>query len=69
MVGGRKHDLVHLTIIFDLTSLLKQVPLGNFEVDWLVFTADVFFSRTLHDQQMVFINEYDNFKNFFGYKT
>ncbi|GLU18367.1 hypothetical protein SLE2022_346730 [Rubroshorea leprosula] len=30
-----------------------HVPLGNFEVDWLLFIADVFFSRALHDQQQV----------------
>jgi len=29
------------------------VPLGNFELDWLLFTADVFFSRALRDQQQV----------------
>ncbi|KAH9660041.1 DNA polymerase epsilon catalytic subunit A [Citrus sinensis] len=30
-----------------------HVPLGNFEPDWLMFTADVFFSRALHDQQQI----------------
>ncbi|XP_022957705.1 DNA polymerase epsilon catalytic subunit A-like [Cucurbita moschata] len=30
-----------------------HVPLGNFELDWLIFTADIFFSRALHDQQQV----------------
>ncbi|CAD6250912.1 unnamed protein product [Miscanthus lutarioriparius] len=30
-----------------------HVPLGNFELDWLLFTADVFFSRALRDQQQV----------------
>ncbi|VAH03415.1 unnamed protein product [Triticum turgidum subsp. durum] len=30
-----------------------HVPLGNLELDWLLFTADVFFSRALHDQQQV----------------
>ncbi|KAH7561208.1 hypothetical protein JRO89_XS10G0191200 [Xanthoceras sorbifolium] len=30
-----------------------HVPLGNFEPDWLLFTADVFFSRALRDQQQV----------------
>ncbi|KAK1561085.1 hypothetical protein Q3G72_034282 [Acer saccharum] len=30
-----------------------HVPLGNFEPDWLMFTADVFFSRALRDQQQV----------------
>ncbi|AQK71203.1 DNA polymerase epsilon catalytic subunit A [Zea mays] len=36
-------------------SLAKyaHVPLGNFELDWLLFTADVFFSRALRDQQQV----------------
>ncbi|KAL6634447.1 hypothetical protein ACP70R_027118 [Stipagrostis hirtigluma subsp. patula] len=30
-----------------------HVPLGNFELDWLLFTADVFFSRALRDQQQI----------------
>ncbi|WJZ89858.1 hypothetical protein VitviT2T_009046 [Vitis vinifera] len=30
-----------------------HVPLGNFEPDWLIFTADLFFSRALRDQQQV----------------
>ncbi|KAL9391175.1 hypothetical protein Peur_015095 [Populus x canadensis] len=34
-------------------SRYAHVPLGNFELDWLIFTADVFFSRALHDQQQV----------------
>lgn len=34
--------------------IFLQVPLGNFELDWLIFTADIFFSRALHDQQQVF---------------
>lgn len=33
--------------------IYKQVPLGNFEVDWLIHTADIFFSRALRDQQQV----------------
>lgn len=32
---------------------LDQVPLGNLEVDWLLHTADIFFSRALRDQQQV----------------
>lgn len=32
---------------------MQQVPIGNFEIDWLLFTADVFFSRALRDQQQV----------------
>lgn len=40
-----------------LLNLLVQVPLGNFEPDWLMFTADVFFSRALRDQQQVFLWE------------
>lgn len=39
----------------NLLILLVQVPLGNFEPDWLMFTADVFFSRALRDQQQVFL--------------
>ncbi|XP_058067456.1 DNA polymerase epsilon catalytic subunit A-like isoform X2 [Magnolia sinica] len=34
-------------------SRYAHVPLGNFELDWLLFTADVFFSRALRDQQQV----------------
>ncbi|RWW20751.1 hypothetical protein GW17_00015117 [Ensete ventricosum] len=34
-------------------SVIKQVPLGNFELDWLLYTADVFFSRALRDKQQV----------------
>ncbi|XP_057955577.1 DNA polymerase epsilon catalytic subunit A-like [Malania oleifera] len=34
-------------------SRYAHVPLGNFELDWLIYTADVFFSRALHDQQQV----------------
>ncbi|CAN6479373.1 unnamed protein product [Victoria cruziana] len=30
-----------------------HVPLGNFEHDWLLFTADVFYSRALRDAQQV----------------
>ena len=39
----------------NVSNLLGQVPLGNFESDWLLFTADVFFSRALRDQQQVFV--------------
>ncbi|TKY67092.1 DNA polymerase epsilon catalytic subunit A [Spatholobus suberectus] len=34
-------------------SRYAHVPLGNFELDWLIFTADIFFSRALHDNQQV----------------
>ncbi|XP_047972925.1 DNA polymerase epsilon catalytic subunit A-like isoform X2 [Salvia hispanica] len=34
-------------------SRYAHVPLGNFEVDWLIHTADIFFSRALRDQQQV----------------
>ncbi|XP_020536143.1 DNA polymerase epsilon catalytic subunit A isoform X2 [Jatropha curcas] len=34
-------------------SRYAHVPLGNFELDWLIFTADVFMSRALHDQQQL----------------
>ncbi|GLJ44675.1 hypothetical protein SUGI_0939260 [Cryptomeria japonica] len=30
-----------------------HVPIGNFDLDWLMFTADVFYSRALHDHQQV----------------
>ncbi|TYK05651.1 Retrotransposable element Tf2 [Cucumis melo var. makuwa] len=33
--------------------LEDKVPLGNIEVDWKIFTADIFFSRALYDQQQV----------------
>lgn len=36
-----------------LVILMVQVPLGNFELDWLMHTADIFFSRALRDQQQV----------------
>ncbi|XP_077235840.1 DNA polymerase epsilon catalytic subunit A-like [Tasmannia lanceolata] len=36
-----------------LLSRYAHVPLGNFELDWLVFTADIFLSRALRDQQQV----------------
>ncbi|KAL9143406.1 hypothetical protein ABFS82_14G234200 [Erythranthe guttata] len=34
-------------------SRYAHVPLGNFEVDWLIHTADIFLSRALRDQQQV----------------
>ncbi|KAF1884802.1 hypothetical protein Lal_00028689, partial [Lupinus albus] len=34
-------------------SRYAHVPLGNFELDWLIFTVDTFFSRALHDNQQV----------------
>uniref|UniRef100_A0A0R0HLB0 DNA polymerase epsilon catalytic subunit n=1 Tax=Glycine max TaxID=3847 RepID=A0A0R0HLB0_SOYBN len=34
-------------------SRYAHVPLGNFELDWLIFIADIFFSRALHDNQQV----------------
>ncbi|KAK1275110.1 DNA polymerase epsilon catalytic subunit A [Acorus gramineus] len=36
-----------------LLSRYAHVPLGNFEFDWLLLTADIFFSRALRDQQQV----------------
>ncbi|XP_060974894.1 uncharacterized protein LOC115698042 [Cannabis sativa] len=38
-----------------LSSLVTVVgvPLGNFELDWLIHTSDVIFSRALRDQQQV----------------
>ncbi|XP_072950830.1 DNA polymerase epsilon catalytic subunit A-like [Typha angustifolia] len=36
-----------------LLSRYAHVPLGNFELDWLLYTADVFFSRALRDQQQI----------------
>ncbi|XP_021832845.1 DNA polymerase epsilon catalytic subunit A-like isoform X1 [Prunus avium] len=34
-------------------SRYAHVPLGNFELDWLIHAADTFFSRALRDQQQV----------------
>ncbi|KAK9126454.1 hypothetical protein Scep_015300 [Stephania cephalantha] len=34
-------------------SRYAHVPLGNFDLDWILFTADIFFSRKLHEQQQV----------------
>ncbi|KAG2397467.1 DNA polymerase epsilon catalytic subunit [Vigna angularis] len=34
-------------------SRYAHVPLGNFELDWLIFMADIFFSRALRDNQQV----------------
>ncbi|XP_040949366.1 DNA polymerase epsilon catalytic subunit A isoform X2 [Gossypium hirsutum] len=34
-------------------SRYAHVPLGNFQSDWLLYTADVFYSRALRDQQQV----------------
>eukprot|EP00850_Spirogloea_muscicola_P017955 SM000159S01786 [mRNA] locus=s159:288661:304957:+ [translate_table: standard] len=34
-------------------SRYAHVPLGNFEPDWVLFTADVFFARALRDNQQL----------------
>ncbi|GAA0141587.1 DNA metabolism protein [Lithospermum erythrorhizon] len=34
-------------------SRYAHVPLGNFEVDWVLHTADILYSRSLRDQQQV----------------
>ncbi|KAI3461306.1 hypothetical protein Pfo_017969 [Paulownia fortunei] len=34
-------------------SRYAHVPMGNFEVDWLMHTADIFLSRALRDHQQV----------------
>ncbi|KAM7522501.1 hypothetical protein LguiA_012403 [Lonicera macranthoides] len=34
-------------------SRYAHVPLGNYELDWLLHTADIFFARALRDQQQV----------------
>ncbi|KAI4322394.1 hypothetical protein L6164_022096 [Bauhinia variegata] len=34
-------------------SRYAHVPLGNFELDWRIFTLDIFFSRALRDNQQV----------------
>lgn len=33
--------------------VVQQVPVGNFENDWLLFTIDAFFSRDLRDHKQV----------------
>ncbi|XP_027348237.1 DNA polymerase epsilon catalytic subunit A-like [Abrus precatorius] len=38
-------------------SRYAHVPLGNFELDWLIFTADIFFSRAMHDKQVLWISD------------
>ncbi|WOK95843.1 DNA polymerase epsilon catalytic subunit A-like [Canna indica] len=49
-----------------LLSRYAHVPLGNFEIDWLLFTADVFFSRALCDQQQVLWITDDGIPDFGG---
>ncbi|KAF6166038.1 hypothetical protein GIB67_012935 [Kingdonia uniflora] len=34
-------------------SRYAHVPLGNFELDWRLYTVDIFFSRALRDQQQL----------------
>nr|KAJ0201048.1 hypothetical protein LSAT_V11C600314360 [Lactuca sativa] len=34
-------------------SRYSHIPLGNFELDWLIHTADIFFARALHDHQQI----------------
>eukprot|EP01018_Ginkgo_biloba_P017404 Gb_06608 [translate_table: standard] len=34
-------------------SRYAHVPIGNFDLDWILFTADVFYSRALRDHQQV----------------
>ncbi|KAK1354606.1 DNA polymerase epsilon catalytic subunit [Heracleum sosnowskyi] len=34
-------------------SRYAHIPLGNFELDWLIHTADIFFARALRDHQQV----------------
>ncbi|KNA12254.1 hypothetical protein SOVF_127620 [Spinacia oleracea] len=34
-------------------SRYAHVPLGNLELDWIIYTIDIFFSRALRDQQQV----------------
>ncbi|KAL6523491.1 hypothetical protein OROGR_017094 [Orobanche gracilis] len=34
-------------------SRYSHVPVGNFELDWLIHTADIFFARALRDQQQI----------------
>ncbi|KAK8952512.1 DNA polymerase epsilon catalytic subunit A [Platanthera zijinensis] len=36
-----------------LLSRYAHVPIGNFEFDWLLYTADIFFSRALRDQLQI----------------
>ncbi|KAI4373579.1 hypothetical protein MLD38_011693 [Melastoma candidum] len=52
---GMQRSAASLQWLNERISLARyaHVPLGNLEVDWLVFIGDVFFSRALHDQQQV----------------
>ncbi|XP_023756876.1 DNA polymerase epsilon catalytic subunit A [Lactuca sativa] len=34
-------------------SRYSHIPLGNFELDWLMHTADIFFARALRDHQQI----------------
>nr|XP_043613660.1 DNA polymerase epsilon catalytic subunit A-like [Erigeron canadensis] len=34
-------------------SRYSHVPLGNYELDWLIHTADIFFARALRDHQQI----------------
>ncbi|KAM7276901.1 hypothetical protein ACFE04_018767 [Oxalis oulophora] len=49
---GMQRSAVSLQWLNERISLSRyaHVPLGNIELDWLIFTADVFFSRALRDQ-------------------
>ena len=42
-----------ISLIESFTFLVMQVPLGNLELDWIIYTIDVFFSRALRDNQQV----------------
>ncbi|KAI3778740.1 hypothetical protein L2E82_08123 [Cichorium intybus] len=50
----RQRTISESEIIFmDLELQYSHVPLSNFELDWLIHTADVFFARALRDQQQI----------------
>lgn len=44
---------IFLIYKFCIIVQFRQIPLGNFELDWLIHTADIFFARALHDHQQV----------------
>ncbi|KAJ8768060.1 hypothetical protein K2173_021000 [Erythroxylum novogranatense] len=52
---GMKRSAASFQWLSERISLARyaHVPVGNFDFDWLIYVADVFFSRALRDQQQV----------------
>ncbi|GKC02671.1 DNA polymerase epsilon catalytic subunit [Tanacetum coccineum] len=38
-------------------SRYSHVPLGNFEQDWIIHTADIFFTKALREQQILWVSD------------